>query len=99
VWFPEDHSLVSYRLRPNARWHDGNRSAPMTFFIHSTFKKEQSIYGAYYRHVVKVEDRRTRITFTFDGPGNRELPQIVDNCRCCRNTGGKAPTNPAANEM
>src|SRR5262249_51140037 len=34
--------------------------------------------AAYYRHVVKVEKTDEReITFTFDGPGNRELPQIV----------------------
>ena len=34
--------------------------------------------SAYYRHVVKAEKTGERdITFTFDGPGNRELPQIV----------------------
>src|SRR6185437_8772221 len=34
--------------------------------------------GAYYRHVAKVEKTGEReITFTFDGTGNRELPQIV----------------------
>jgi microcin C transport system substrate-binding protein len=34
--------------------------------------------SAYYRHVVKAEQTGERdITFTFDGPGNRELPQIV----------------------
>ena len=34
--------------------------------------------AAYYRYVVKVEQTSDReITFTFDGPGNRELPQIV----------------------
>ena len=34
--------------------------------------------SAYYRHVVKVEKTGEReVTFTFDAPGNRELPQIV----------------------
>ena len=34
--------------------------------------------SAYYRHVIKAEKTGEReITFTFDGPGNRELPQIV----------------------
>ena len=34
--------------------------------------------GAYYRHVTKAEKTGEReITFTFDAPGNRELPQIV----------------------
>jgi len=42
------------------------------------FKKHNPRYGAYYRHVVKLEKTGEReITFTFDGPGNRELPQIV----------------------
>ena len=35
-------------------------------------------YSAYYRHVVKAEKTGEReVTFTFDAPGNRELPQIV----------------------
>ena len=34
--------------------------------------------AAYYRHVAKVEKTGEReVTFTFDSPGNRELPQIV----------------------
>jgi hypothetical protein len=34
--------------------------------------------SAYYRHVVKAEKSGERdIVFTFDGPGNRELPHIV----------------------
>ena len=34
--------------------------------------------AAYYRHVAKIEKTGDReITFTFDAPGNRELPQIV----------------------
>ena len=34
--------------------------------------------SAYYSHVTKAEKTGEReVTFTFDGPGNRELPQIV----------------------
>ena len=34
--------------------------------------------AAYYRHVIKAEKTGDReVTFTFDRPGNRELPQIV----------------------
>ena len=48
---------------------------------------------AYYRHVIKAEKTGEReVTFTFDGPGNRELPQIVGQLTCCRSTGGRAPT-------
>src|SRR5881275_810376 len=36
------------------------------------------MYGSYYRHVVKTEKLGERdIKFTFDSPGNRELPTIV----------------------
>ena len=36
------------------------------------------MYSAYYRHVVKAEKTGERdIKFTFDAPGNRELPLIV----------------------
>ncbi|MGB8104027.1 MAG: extracellular solute-binding protein [Pseudolabrys sp.] len=79
ISYPADYSAVTYRLRAKARWHDGK---PITFddvlFSFDVLKKNSPFYGAYYRHVVKVETTGEReVTFTFDGPGNRELPQIV----------------------
>jgi microcin C transport system substrate-binding protein len=76
---PDDHSSVSYRLRANARWHDGKPVTPDdVIFSFDAFKQNSPYHGAYYRHVTKVEKTSEReITFTFDGPGNRELPQIV----------------------
>jgi len=76
---PDDHSSVTYRLRANARWHDGKPVTPDdVIFSFETFKANDPGLGAYYRHVVKAEKSGEReITFTFDGPGNRELPQIV----------------------
>jgi len=76
---PEDFSWVTYRLRPQARWHDGQ---PVTsddvIFSLDSFKKHHPQYSAYYRHVVKAEQVGERdVKFTFDAPGNRELPQIV----------------------
>ena len=70
---------MTYRLRAEAKWHDGK---PVTvedvMFSLEAFKKHHPQYSAYYRHVVKAEKTGEReITFTFDGPGNRELPQIV----------------------
>jgi microcin C transport system substrate-binding protein len=77
--YPEDHSNVTYRLRANARWHDGK---PVTtddvLFSFDALKTNSPFYGVYYRHVVNIEKIDEReIKFTFDGPGNRELPQIV----------------------
>jgi microcin C transport system substrate-binding protein len=79
VNYPDDRSSVTYRLRANARWHDGKPVSPEdVLFSFDTFKKNSPQLAAYYRHVVKAEKVGERdITFTFDGPGNRELPQIV----------------------
>jgi microcin C transport system substrate-binding protein len=79
VSHPEDYSSVTYRLHANARWHDGKPVTPDdVIFSFDAFKNNSPQLGAYYRHVVKAEKSAEReITFTFDGPGNRELPQIV----------------------
>ena len=77
--YPEDFSSVTFRLRPEARWHDGE---PITvddvvwsfekYIEHNPFQKK------YYEHVAKAEATGEReVTFTFDQAGNRELPHIV----------------------
>jgi microcin C transport system substrate-binding protein len=77
--YPADFSSASYRLRPEAKWHDGTPITPDdVIFSYEAFKKYSPQQAAYYRHVAKVEKTGDReVTFTFDGPGNRELPQIV----------------------
>ncbi len=79
VSHPADFSLVIYRLRPEAKWHDGKPVTPEdVIFSLEAFKTHSPMYSGYYRHVVKAEKTGEReITFTFDSPGNRELPQIV----------------------
>src|SRR5262245_17788006 len=79
VTFPDDFSFATYRLRPNARWHDGTPVTPEdVIFSFAAFRENNPRYSGYYRHVVKSEKTGDRdITFTFDQPGNRELPQIV----------------------
>ena len=79
VRHPADFSSVTYRLRANGRWHDGKPiSVEDVIFSFEAFKKNHPQLSAYYRHVVKAEQTGERdITFTFDAPGNRELPQIV----------------------
>ena len=53
-------------------------TAEDVIFSLDAFKKHHPQYSAYYRHVVKAEKTGERdIKFTFDAPGNRELPQIV----------------------
>jgi microcin C transport system substrate-binding protein len=74
-----DHSWVTYRLRANAKWHDGQPvTADDVLFSFEALKTNDPFYSAYYRHVTNAEKSGQReVTFAFDGPGNRELPQIV----------------------
>lgn len=77
--FPADYSSVTFRLRENARWHDGE---PITVddVIWSFEKLKELNPGQqkYYEHVVKAEQTGDRdVTFSFDQPNNRELPHIV----------------------
>ena len=77
--YPDDFSYVVYRLNAAARWHDGKPVTPAdVVFSFDAFKKNSPMYSAYYRHIVKCEQSGERdIRFTFDGPGNRELPSIA----------------------
>jgi len=79
VSHPPDFASATFRLRAGARHHDGK---PITvedvIFSLESFKKHSPFMAAYYRHVVKAEQTGEReLTFTFDGPGNRELPTII----------------------
>ena len=79
ISYPADFSSVTYRLRHEAKWHDGKPVTPEdVIFSLNAFKKYHPFYSAYYRHVTTVEKVGERdVKFTFDAPGNRELPQIV----------------------
>jgi microcin C transport system substrate-binding protein len=76
---PDDFSWVIYRLRAEAKWHDGKPVTPEdVIFSLESLKTYSPRYASYYRHVVKAEKAGARdVRFTFDGPGNRELPHIV----------------------
>jgi microcin C transport system substrate-binding protein len=75
----DDFSWVVYRLRKEAHWHDGKPVTPEdVIFSLEALKKLSPFYSAYYRHVIKSEKSGEReVKFTFDVPGNRELPTIV----------------------
>jgi microcin C transport system substrate-binding protein len=79
VTHPPDFSSVTYRLHAQARFHDGKPvTAEDVIFSMQTFQKHDPQLAAYYRHVVKAEKSGERdVVFTFDSPGNRELPLIV----------------------
>jgi microcin C transport system substrate-binding protein len=77
--FPPNRSSATYRLRAQAHWHDGKPVTPEdVIYSFDVFKQNSPQLAAYYRHVKKAEKSGERdVTFVFDGPGNRELPQIV----------------------
>jgi microcin C transport system substrate-binding protein len=77
--YPDDFSYVIYRLRAAARWHDGKPVTPDdVVFSFDALKKNSPMYSAYYQHIVKCEPAGERdVKFSFDGPGNRELPMIT----------------------
>ncbi|GGF01873.1 ABC transporter substrate-binding protein [Stappia taiwanensis] len=76
---PADHAWVEYRLDPAARWHDGTPiTAEDVIWSFEKLREVNPSQGFYYRHVVKAEKVGERtVRFTFDAPGNRELPHIV----------------------
>jgi microcin C transport system substrate-binding protein len=79
VRYPDDFSSVTFRLRAEAKWHDGK---PVTsddvIFSFNTWKKYSPSVAESCRHVVKVERTDSRdVTFTTDSPGSRELPIII----------------------
>lgn len=76
---PDDFSWVIYRLNAKAKWHDGNPVTPDdVIFSFEQLTKNSPFYRSYYSHVVKAEKAGDHdVKFSFDGPGNRELPDIV----------------------
>lgn len=76
--YPADYSSVTFRLRPEAKWHDGQPvTADDVVWSFDTLKTNPQ-QAFYYQHVVKAEKTAdNEVTFTFNETGNRELPHIV----------------------
>ena len=80
VEVPEDLSYVIYNLRPEARFHDGSpiTAEDVIFSLNILRDKGAPLYRLYYKNISKAEALTPhRVKFTFDGPKNRELPQIT----------------------
>ncbi len=75
-----DKLSVLYKLRPEARFHDGS---PMTaddvvWTFRALREKGRPLYRAYYGDVTKVEKEGEQgVRFRFKSADNRELPQIL----------------------
>ncbi len=80
VAVPDDHSWVAFRLRPEARWHDGMPvTADDVIWTLETLKNGgHPFYALYYANVTRaVAEDGGWVRFEFDSPGNRELPLIL----------------------
>ena len=79
VRMPDDFSSVTFKLRPEARFHDGSPVTPEdVIWSMSELKKSHPAYNFYYKNVTSGEKTGDlEVTFRFSESGNRELPQIV----------------------
>ena len=98
--WPDDYSSVTFRLRPEAKWQDGE---PITAEdVVWSFNKMVELNPSqkfYYQHVTKAEvTGEHEVTFTFDQTGNRELPNIVGQLHRAAKAlvGGQGRERPAA---
>jgi len=77
---PEDRSWVIFKIRPEAKWHDGKAvtADDVVWTFETLTTKAKPFYKAYYANVANVEALDTHtVKFTFDMANNRELPLIV----------------------
>ena len=77
--YPDDFSSVTFRLNPNAKWHDGAPVVPDDVIW--SFQKSIELDAqlkAYYANVkTAAKTAENEVTFTFAEAGNRELPHIM----------------------
>ena len=79
VSYPEDYSSVTFKLREDARFHDGEPITPEDVIFSMKVSREHDPQrGAYFANIDRVEQTgEHKVTFHFDVSGNRELPFIV----------------------
>ena len=80
ITVPKDRSWVEFRLRPEARWHDGKpvTADDVVWTFETLITKAVPFFRGYYGDVKQVEKRDARtVRFTFKSGTNRELPLIL----------------------
>ena len=76
---PDDYSSVTFRMNPEARWHDGEPvTAEDVVWSFETQIEHSPNTAQYYANVTGAEVTAPgEVTFSFDQTGNRELPKIL----------------------
>lgn len=79
IYHLDDVSSAVFRLRPEAKFHDGKPITPEdVVWSFNTVKTNLTTSAAYYKNVAKAEQTgEHEVTFTFTEKNNRELPAIV----------------------
>lgn len=79
ISYPDDFSSVTFRLRPEARFHDGQPVTPEdVIWSLDAQKKADPGIAYYYQNCTTVEKTGERdVTFRFNVTGNREMPHIM----------------------
>ena len=79
VSYPPDYSSVTFTLRSEARFHDGQPVTPEdVIWTFEAIKSHHPFFKSYYANVVGAEKLSARqVRFRFSETGNRELPFIV----------------------
>ncbi len=77
--YPDDYSSVTFKLRDEARWHDGKKITPEdVIYSLEVNKAANPRMGLYYKNVSRAEATgENEVTFYFDAKNNRELPMIM----------------------
>ena len=76
----DDRSWISFKLRPEARFSDGQpvTAGDVVYTFNTLREKGAPFYQAYYREIANVEAISERqVRFTFAGSSNKELALIV----------------------
>tara|TARA_Y100000590_G_scaffold467094_1_gene644781 strand:+ start:152 stop:1978 length:1827 start_codon:yes stop_codon:yes gene_type:complete len=80
IEWPDDRSWVAFKIRKEAKWHDGKKITPedVIWTFNTLIEKGHPFYKYYYGDVVEVKkiDNLT-VRFNFKGNTNLELPLIL----------------------
>lgn len=79
IRYPPDYSSVTFRLRPEARWHDGQpvTAEDVVWSFEQTVKHSPNSRFYYGDVVGAAVTGEGEVTFSFKMKGNRELPHIM----------------------
>ena len=80
IEWPSDRSWVSFTLRDNAYWNDGEKitADDVVWTFNILMEKGHPFYGYYYGDVKEaIKENNLKIRFNFKTNTNRELPLIV----------------------